>query len=465
MIRLAGHVRCEVSAGIVDLASCACELLDAEAACGGPEGAAAELKDELGLHIMALFLLVAISLVGVIYPVSAHFWPSLAVPAFYTGLVQIFGAGIVLSASLVHVLPPAFRMLSDTCLGPTLSSDYPTLGGLLALASMMLLQLFSFVFGRSCRHGHLHRCSAEHHRHHARRAHHHADPYAPSHHPHHGPPPANRDAPAAPVPRDVLEAVPPDFAGGDGGGELEARPSSGAGSGSSLQANAPGPPAARARTSISTSSLSRGDEESAGPGPGTAEAAPVANRAAPAPARRGRSHSFSVLVEEAAGRAHCVLGPHRGEEDHAGGLHVGLGPREAAAGHRAALHERRQALFFLLSSVLLYSAVIGIALGVERGPRFVALLVALCFHQLSEGIAVSTAVLAAGYTTPGPLAAIAVAPFPLSIGAGMAAGIGLRTRWKGEQSEERTLVLGVLLAVSGGILLFTAGAPRGRSEK
>lgn len=101
--------------------------------------------------------------------------------------------------------------------------------------------------------------------------------------------------------------------------------------------------------------------------------------------------------------------------------------------------------------VSIHSILIGITLGVSRGPEATALLIAIAFHQFFEGIALSTTALDSGFKNvfyPLLFAFIYTLITPL----GVAIGIGISQAFN-ENDVASLITIGVFEAIAAGILI------------
>lgn len=122
--------------------------------------------------------------------------------------------------------------------------------------------------------------------------------------------------------------------------------------------------------------------------------------------------------------------------------------------HALAMQQRHTlALVFELGCVM-HSFIIGMSLGVAL-PRSeaVALMVALTFHQLLEGVMLG--VLLASLSTTLYIVLIAVAVFVVTCPVGVALGIGIAFSYDGH-STEAMAAQGVINGVAAGMLLYLA---------
>lgn len=118
------------------------------------------------------------------------------------------------------------------------------------------------------------------------------------------------------------------------------------------------------------------------------------------------------------------------------------------------IHVKRVTVAILEVGVAIHSVIIGIALGTSSGPEFTTLLIALCFHQFFEGLALGSTISAAGYKSKVKsflMGAIYAVTTPL----GIAIGIALHSTWN-ENSPQGLLIQGIFDSCSAGILIYSA---------
>jgi zinc transporter 1/2/3 len=119
-------------------------------------------------------------------------------------------------------------------------------------------------------------------------------------------------------------------------------------------------------------------------------------------------------------------------------------------------HDRVVLAYVLELGIVLHSFVIGVNLGVSSEAQPAAqtgLCVALCFHQLFEGIGLGASLAQARLPRRRVLAMISA--FALTTPMGVAIGIGISTAYDGE-STTASVVRGVFNALSAGILIYLA---------
>ncbi|KAJ1975665.1 hypothetical protein H4R34_004253 [Dimargaris verticillata] len=147
-------------------------------------------------------------------------------------------------------------------------------------------------------------------------------------------------------------------------------------------------------------------------------------------------------------------------------LHLDPAPRPEHGQHQCHGHthtplfhdqenDPRQITTYLLEfGIALHSIIIGVALGTAQGTEFVSLLVALCFHQFFEGLALGARIAELRYRASWmPLANALV--YAVTTPIGTALGVAIRAVYQA-RSPTTLVVQGVLDAVSAGILIYTA---------
>ncbi|XP_021740375.1 zinc transporter 7-like [Chenopodium quinoa] len=104
--------------------------------------------------------------------------------------------------------------------------------------------------------------------------------------------------------------------------------------------------------------------------------------------------------------------------------------------------------------IVVHSVVIGVAMGVSNNPCTIRPLVAaMCFHQLFEGMGLGGCILQAEYGMK--MKATMVAFFSATTPFGIALGIGMLSFYN-ENSPAALIVVGVLNAISSGLLIYMA---------
>ncbi|KKZ60542.1 hypothetical protein EMCG_04821 [[Emmonsia] crescens] len=94
---------------------------------------------DLPLHIAALFLVLIISTLSCGFPVAAKKIPSMKIPPNAFFFCKHFGTGVLIATACVHLLPTAFASLTDPCLPPLFTEQYPAMPGVIMLAALLSL--------------------------------------------------------------------------------------------------------------------------------------------------------------------------------------------------------------------------------------------------------------------------------------------------------------------------------------
>lgn len=106
----------------------------------------------------------------------------------------------------------------------------------------------------------------------------------------------------------------------------------------------------------------------------------------------------------------------------------------------------------LESGIMVHSLIIGLTLGVTPDATFSTLLVAICFHQLFEGVALAVLLHGTGFQWRTKLALGLL--YPLVTPIGMAIGVGIRNSFE-ENSQTAILVQGIFDSLSAGSLIYS----------
>ncbi|KAF9571316.1 hypothetical protein EC968_000756 [Mortierella alpina] len=109
------------------------------------EHPATEVSYSRHLHLAGVIVILAASTLGVFMPVIATRFRSLRIPSHVLTLGKQFGTGVILATAFIHMLPTAMSNLSSPCLGPTLSQNYQSLGGLLVLSASLVMHWIEFM--------------------------------------------------------------------------------------------------------------------------------------------------------------------------------------------------------------------------------------------------------------------------------------------------------------------------------
>lgn len=117
-------------------------------------------------------------------------------------------------------------------------------------------------------------------------------------------------------------------------------------------------------------------------------------------------------------------------------------------------HGNKISTYLLELGIALHSVLIGLTLGTTT-ESFVALFIALCFHQFFEAIALG-AQIANLKTTSLKSAIFMVIFFSLTTPVGIAIGIGIHSGTYNPKSVSSLLVTGILDSLSAGVLIYVA---------
>ncbi|KAK4044311.1 Zinc/iron permease [Parachaetomium inaequale] len=112
---------------------------------------------DLGLHVAALFLVLAASIFGAGFPVVAKKVKWVKVPAKTFFICKHFGTGVLIATAFVHLLPTAFGNLMDPCLPDLFTDQYPAMAGVIMMGSMFCLFVVEmYLNGKMGGHAHSH---------------------------------------------------------------------------------------------------------------------------------------------------------------------------------------------------------------------------------------------------------------------------------------------------------------------
>ncbi|RDA90760.1 hypothetical protein CP533_2967 [Ophiocordyceps camponoti-saundersi (nom. inval.)] len=117
--------------------------------------------------------------------------------------------------------------------------------------------------------------------------------------------------------------------------------------------------------------------------------------------------------------------------------------------------QRRQVLQCLLleAGILFHSVFIGMAVSVATGPAFMVFLVAICFHQSFEGLALGSRIAAIQFPRNSLRPWLMVLAYGVTTPLGQAIGMAVHTMYD-PASMGGLLVVGFMNAVSAGLLLY-----------
>ncbi|KAG0126454.1 Zinc/iron permease [Tuber indicum] len=112
--------------------------------CGG--GSLSDDEYNLGLHTMALFLVLAQSSFACAFPLIAKKFPRLRIPPSFLFGTRHFGTGVLIATAFVHLLPTAFISLTDQCLPKFWNTTYPAMAGAIAMVAVFFVTIVEMVF-------------------------------------------------------------------------------------------------------------------------------------------------------------------------------------------------------------------------------------------------------------------------------------------------------------------------------
>ncbi|PCH38151.1 ZIP zinc/iron transport family [Wolfiporia cocos MD-104 SS10] len=112
--------------------------------CGNGGGA----SSYTGLRIAALFIVMATSMFGALFPVVSRRVPWLHVPKFAFQIAKYFGSGVIIATAFIHLLDPAISSLGSSCL-PSSWGEYPYALALCLISIFMifLVEIAAFRWG------------------------------------------------------------------------------------------------------------------------------------------------------------------------------------------------------------------------------------------------------------------------------------------------------------------------------
>jgi hypothetical protein len=90
-------------------------------------------------HVTAIFCVLAASFAGSAVPLMGKLHERLRIPPLGLALLKAAGAGIILSAALVHLLSPGVASLTNPCLPPFFTETYPALSYAVATGAALLM--------------------------------------------------------------------------------------------------------------------------------------------------------------------------------------------------------------------------------------------------------------------------------------------------------------------------------------
>lgn len=131
-------------------------------------------------------------------------------------------------------------------------------------------------------------------------------------------------------------------------------------------------------------------------------------------------------------------------------------PKTPTTPHTPSPDEQKRLLLqclLLEAGILFHSVFIGMAISVATGGAFVVFLVAIAFHQTFEGLALGSRIAALRFPRSSPRPWLMVLAYGTTTPLGQAIGLAVH-RFYDPQSQTGLLMVGVMNAVSSGLLLF-----------
>jgi solute carrier family 39 (zinc transporter), member 1/2/3 len=126
--------------------------------CGGGN----DFNGRLGLHITAVFVILATSMFGIplflrtanspvpgaLFPLSAQKLPRLQIPNICFTFAKFFGSGVIIATAFIHLLASSFSELGDPCLSTFWNVNYPWSAAfsMISVFSLFLVELFAMRF-------------------------------------------------------------------------------------------------------------------------------------------------------------------------------------------------------------------------------------------------------------------------------------------------------------------------------
>ncbi|PLB44691.1 putative ZIP family zinc transporter [Aspergillus steynii IBT 23096] len=374
------------------------------------------------IHVMALFLILALSTLGnhrsphyvhgsclthlpqaCSFPVLARRFPRLPIPRRFLFLSRHFGTGVLIATAFVHLLPTAFVSLTDPCLPRFWSESYRAMAGFIAMISVFVVVVVEMFFAMKGA-GHVHGSEYDQLI---------SDVGLEISHDGQTPDPnysmlEGQDSVANHIPLDRIPGSEP-------------MPST-------------------ARPPISTSRHPSSEE-----GQTSSKNTMEPKEDDDLDLDDSNSHDVSWI----SGQRDCHP---RGRPSHESGFHP------QADANRHLQNPQRQLLQCLLleAGILFHSIFIGMALSVATGTSFLVLLVAICFHQTFEGFALGSRIAS---LIPDLFSPSSMKPWLMSLAYGMTTPIGqaiglMLHNLYDPASTAGLLMVGITNAISSGLLLF-----------
>ncbi|KAI5851130.1 Zinc/iron permease [Morchella snyderi] len=376
-----------------------------------------------GLHVMALFVVLAQSSLACAFPIIAKRVPWLRIPPSFLFGARHFGTGVLISTAFVHLLPTAFISLNDPCLPDFWNKEYPAMPGAIAMGAVFFVTVVEMLFTRGlCKGGFsesdhhevtlelgcTQACKDE-----------------------------KKDAKRRGNTRGVMRAVLGRGRKGSNGSEEIG----GAGGVGAVGFGMAGRRRSR-RHSLSQGLKMYGDmgKDQQQQGQRTRASDTVSQAEECAVDEEDDDVDVEYEKKEPAESVNDA------EPKPVHGLNGNLTPEQV---HRKALLQ----VGLLEMGILFHSVFIGMALSVTGGPGFVVLLIAIVFHQTFEGLALGSRIAVLDWKPKAIQPWMMALAYGLTTPIGQAIGLATHTLYSPE-SQTGLLMVGVMNAISSGLLVF-----------
>ncbi|KAK7942482.1 uncharacterized protein PG986_011595 [Apiospora aurea] len=97
------------------------------------------------LRVGALFIILAVSSAACAFPILVTRLPGLRIPDNFFFAVRHFGTGVLIATAFVHLLPTAFTLLGDPCLGKFWTEDFEAMPGAIALVGIFVVTVIEML--------------------------------------------------------------------------------------------------------------------------------------------------------------------------------------------------------------------------------------------------------------------------------------------------------------------------------
>ncbi|KAK8068806.1 Zinc/iron permease [Apiospora phragmitis] len=108
-------------------------------------GSDAASSYNLPLRVGALFIILAVSSAACAFPILVTRLPGLRIPDNFFFAVRHFGTGVLIATAFVHLLPTAFTLLGDPCLGRFWTDDFEAMPGAVALVGIFVVTVIEML--------------------------------------------------------------------------------------------------------------------------------------------------------------------------------------------------------------------------------------------------------------------------------------------------------------------------------